>query len=424
VPNQLEGEVVVGPFSPRPGFPDWLQAVIFYRPAANTAPGVEDIPNQTTTWGTPVGPVSFTVSDAETAAGALTVTATSSNQTVLPDANISLGGSGATRTITLTPVVGQAGTATVTVSVEDGGALSTQDTFTLTVTAAAPVASFTGTPTSGTDPVSVTFTDASTNSPTSWLWERNSGGGWTTFSTSQNPTQAFAAGTWSVRLTATNAGGSNTQTRTNYLAVAAAGIALVSHTIKSGSSGGLTTNPINTTGATLLVVAFCSWENRGDPAITDSKGNTYTFVPGGGYGAGSVRIAYCANPVVGSGHTMTLTGGECYASGEFSAWSGVATSSPLDVSGASNNINHINGGLTPSQNGELIVSAAGTNWNAGTPPNAVNSPFTLLEYVAGVGDPQYSRGLGFGYLIQTTAANVDPTWPTTVGVVGAAFKKA
>lgn len=287
-----------------------------------------------------------------------------------------------------------------------------------------PVASFTGTPTSGAAPLTVTFADASTNSPTSWLWERNSGSGWATFSTSQNPSQAFAAGTWSVRLTATNAGGSNTQTRTNYLTVAASEIALVSHTIKSGSANGLTTNAIDTTGATLLVVAFASWENRGDPVISDNKGNTYTFVPGSGVGATNVRIAYCANPAVGTGHTMTLTGAECYASGEFSAWSVVATTSPLDVSGASNNINHIGGGLTPTQDGDLIVTAAGTNWNAGTPANIVNPPFTLLEYVAGVGDPQYSRGLGFGYLIQTTAANVDPTWPTTVGVVAAAFRKA
>jgi hypothetical protein len=84
---------------------------------------------------------------------------------------------------------------------------------------AAPTADFSGTPLTGTTPLSVTFTDASTDSPTSWLWERDNGSGWATFSTSQNPTASFTAGTWSVRLTATNSNGSDTLTRTDYIAV-------------------------------------------------------------------------------------------------------------------------------------------------------------------------------------------------------------
>ncbi len=84
----------------------------------------------------------------------------------------------------------------------------------------APVADFTGTPLTGTAPLSVAFTDASTNTPTSWLWEKNDGSGWVNFAgtpTAQNPTESFAAGTWSVRLTATNVGGSDTKTRTDYV---------------------------------------------------------------------------------------------------------------------------------------------------------------------------------------------------------------
>jgi PKD repeat protein len=89
---------------------------------------------------------------------------------------------------------------------------------------AAPlVANFTGTPLSGNASLSVVFTDASTGGPSSWLWEKNSGSGWVNFAgtpTAQNPTESFAVGTWSVRLTATNAGGSNTKTRTNYVSSA------------------------------------------------------------------------------------------------------------------------------------------------------------------------------------------------------------
>ena len=84
----------------------------------------------------------------------------------------------------------------------------------------APVAAFSGTPLSGSSPLSVVFTDASTNTPTSWLWEKNSGSGWVNFAgtpTAQNPTESFASGTWSVRLTATNAGGSDAEEKTNYI---------------------------------------------------------------------------------------------------------------------------------------------------------------------------------------------------------------
>jgi hypothetical protein len=83
----------------------------------------------------------------------------------------------------------------------------------------APVANFLGIPTSGDAPLLVSFADISSHSPTSWLWESNSGSGWATFSTSQHPTESLTAGTWSIRLTATNATGSDTLTRTDYIVV-------------------------------------------------------------------------------------------------------------------------------------------------------------------------------------------------------------
>lgn len=69
----------------------------------------------------------------------------------------------------------------------------------------------------------VNFTDLSTNTPTSWSWEKNDGSGWVAFavtSTQQNPTQQFTAGTWSIRLTASNAGGAGTpMTKVNRLII-------------------------------------------------------------------------------------------------------------------------------------------------------------------------------------------------------------
>jgi hypothetical protein len=72
------------------------------------------------------------VGDLETAPDTLILTAASSNQTLLPDANILLGGSEANRTITLTPAANQLGATTITVTVSDGD-LSTSETFLLTV---------------------------------------------------------------------------------------------------------------------------------------------------------------------------------------------------------------------------------------------------------------------------------------------------
>ena len=79
-----------------------------------------------------------------------------------------------------------------------------------------PVANFSGTPTSGTAPLSVTFTDSSTNTPTSWSWTF----GDSNTSTAQNPSHTYSStGTYTVALTATNAYGNNTNTKNNYISV-------------------------------------------------------------------------------------------------------------------------------------------------------------------------------------------------------------
>jgi len=77
--------------------------------------------------------VKFTVSDQDTALSYLTVSAKSDNAAVLSDANIALTGTGAERTVTLTPLKGKAGTAKITVTLTDGET-AVEKSFTLTVT--------------------------------------------------------------------------------------------------------------------------------------------------------------------------------------------------------------------------------------------------------------------------------------------------
>jgi len=62
----------------------------------------------------------------------------------------------------------------------------------------------------------VTFTDLSTNNPTTWDWDFGDQG----TSTMQNPTHTYTeAGVYTVSLTTSNEGGSNTVTKTDYITV-------------------------------------------------------------------------------------------------------------------------------------------------------------------------------------------------------------
>jgi uncharacterized repeat protein (TIGR02543 family) len=81
-----------------------------------------------------------------------------------------------------------------------------------------PVANFTAGSTTISEGQNVTFTDTSTNNPTSWSWSFE--GGSPSGSSSQNPTVTYnTAGTYDVSLTAGNSAGSDTETKTNYITV-------------------------------------------------------------------------------------------------------------------------------------------------------------------------------------------------------------
>ncbi|WP_394698737.1 DUF3344 domain-containing protein [uncultured Methanoregula sp.] len=135
-----------------------------------------------------------------------------------------------------------AGTYTVNLTATNtAGSNSQKITNYITVSAAAvpPVANFTATPVIGLAPLSVTFTDSSTGSPVSWTWEyRASGtsGSWTSFNTTQNPVNSFTAGAYDIRLTVTNAAGSNPVARTQYISVSTGPARLA--TVRNGMVSG------------------------------------------------------------------------------------------------------------------------------------------------------------------------------------------
>ena len=100
----------------------------------NTLPSISHIGDQITDVNVASGPTAFSIGDCETAATSLTVSGSSSNTTLVPNANIAFGGSGSGRNITVTPATGETGTTTITYSVFDG-IDTTSDSFVLTVNA-------------------------------------------------------------------------------------------------------------------------------------------------------------------------------------------------------------------------------------------------------------------------------------------------
>jgi PKD repeat protein len=139
----------------------------------------------------------------------------------------------------------------------------------------APVADFSGNPTTVVVGNSVQFTDLSLNNPTSWSWTFNDGTPST--STSQNPLITYnLVGTFSVSLTVTNSEGSNTKTVNGYITVVQAGIYCESHS---------TSNAVEW----ISEVAIGSFSNQtGATLYSDFTGLTVNLVPGSAY---SVTLA-------------------------------------------------------------------------------------------------------------------------------------
>ncbi|MDP3448555.1 MAG: Ig-like domain-containing protein, partial [Eubacteriales bacterium] len=92
-----------------------------------------DLPDVVTDEDTATTPITFTVSDVETAAGSLTVTATHGNSVLLPAITVTPDAEGVC-SFTILPNANRVGSAAITVTVTDADGGQVSDTFTLTVT--------------------------------------------------------------------------------------------------------------------------------------------------------------------------------------------------------------------------------------------------------------------------------------------------
>lgn len=190
--------------------------------------------------------------------------------------------------------------------------------------------------------------------------------------------------------------------------------AIITQSTQFGGAGG-TTSGIDTTGADLIVVALCYF-NPGGPNISDSKGNTWTALNTYNSGNSSVRMYYCSNPAVGSGHTFTTTSTFCGVN--IIAVSGARTAStPADQQNGDANTGSSNpqttGSITPSVNGCLVVTSfyQATAGSAPTIPSGYTSVGTWPTSTAFLG--------GCAYKIQSSASAENPGW--TPGNAGFTF---
>lgn len=199
-----------------------------------------------------------------------------------------------------------------------------------------PSAEFKANTTSGTGNVSVQFTENSTNAPNAWSWDFGDG----STSTEQNPIHTYTKpGKYTVSLTATNAGGNNTVTKTEYINVIDVDAPLVT----VNPVGGLYNAPQN--------VTF---------NVTDDSGNATVYYTTDGTDpiSSATRTIYDKPVTIGSSKTLKYA-----AADPAGNWSPVYTENyNLDLVAPTVNVN-IKGGLYNTDKViVLITSENGTTY--------------------------------------------------------------
>lgn len=169
----------------------------------------------------------------------------------------------------------------------------------------------------------------------------------------------------------------------------------------------VTTAPIDTTGATLLVAVVSASSAL---APSDSAGNTWT--PRGSYtpGGPTVQIWDCVNPVTSASHTLSAgsVSGFQTPAAALMAFKGGDTASPFESrtgAAGSSVTSQQPGSVTPVNDGSLLIAGLSTSVNA-TP--GVDGGFSQNHANSSV-----SRTVGSGYLIQGAKAAANPTFSWT-----------
>ena len=182
-----------------------------------------------------------------------------------------------------------------------------------------PVAEFSGSPTSGCAPLTVSFTDLSTGEVDTWSWTFGDGG----TSTAQNPSHQYVnPGTYTVTLTVDGSNGSDGETKTNYITVGAVPVAAFTGSPTSGCA------PLTVDFTDQSTGGVTSWDwTFGDGGTSTAQNPSHQYASAGTY---TVTLTV-TGPCGSDGETKTgyISVGETLVAG----FSGTPTSGcvPLTV---------------------------------------------------------------------------------------------
>lgn len=172
-----------------------------------------------------------------------------------------------------------------------------------------------------------------------------------------------------------------------------------------------TSGTFDTTGADLLLVNVVQFEGS-SATLSDSKSNAGWVGLTAQVAVGQSQLFYCPTPTVGSGHTFTLTGTNIWGLIQIQAFSG-AHASPFDAENGALGTADTSiqpGSVTPSENNCLVVSGVACELDS-IVSYSIDAGFTITHQ-KDFENPYNTPG-AMAYLVQTTAAAVNPTWSWT-----------
>jgi PKD repeat protein len=138
-----------------------------------------------------------------------------------------------------------------------------------------PIAEFTGTPTSGNVPMSVTFTDKSQGQVATWQWDFGDGKS----SNEKNPVHTYwTAGVYNVILTVSNDYGSSDTRKNNFITV----VGPLTSKFSADPSSGRAPLVVKFTDRSIGNPTAWKW-NFGDGATSTEQNPTHTFTTGGAF---------------------------------------------------------------------------------------------------------------------------------------------
>ncbi|WP_011308637.1 PKD domain-containing protein [Methanosarcina barkeri] len=144
-----------------------------------------------------------------------------------------------------------------------------------------PVAAFNADITNGFAPLTVNFTDQSTGTPTSWIWDFGDGNN----ATEQNPVHTYtSAGNYTVNLTVSNAEGSDSEVKTEYIIVSEPLPGAPVANFTANRTSGKASLDVQFTDASIGNISSYSWDFNNDGTVDSTEQNpVYTYAVAGIY---------------------------------------------------------------------------------------------------------------------------------------------